>query len=200
MTNDISLPQQKKLARAHFLEIRKNISNESRSLLDSALFSNAASEQAFLNADKLLCYYPVRGEPNVLPLVRYALELGKTIAFPISHVKERQLSFHVLSDLSELIVGAYGLPEPPAELPVIKDFTNTLCLVPALAFDKNGKRLGYGGGYYDRFLSDFCGISLGLSYSDFFVDELPTDKYDATVDIIITEKGGYYPYDKKSKK
>ncbi|MBQ8850359.1 MAG: 5-formyltetrahydrofolate cyclo-ligase [Clostridia bacterium] len=187
--------ENKERSRAHFFEQRKSISNESRFLLDTALFSNAAALPQFKEANTLLCYYPIKGEPNILPLVRHAQALGKAIAFPISHIKERRLSFHVLSDLSELVIGAYGIPEPPCELPVVTSFANSLCLVPALAFDKSGYRLGYGGGYYDRFLPDFNGVSLGLAYSAFFVDRLPVEDHDSTVDIIITENGGFFPYE-----
>lgn len=198
MTNT-SLPKDdKKEARSYFLSLRKSISDDSRFLLDSAIFSNAAIIPQYLQAKTILCYYPIRREPNIIPLVRHAQELGKTVCFPISHVNERRLSFHAISDLSELTMGAYGIPEPPSELPEITDFSDSLCLVPALAFDKSGLRLGYGGGYYDRFLFEFKGFSMGLAYSGFFVDTLPADPHDAKVDIIITENGGYFPYEKRA--
>lgn len=197
MTKVIIPQAKKKIARSHFIKLRKDISNESRFLLDTALFSNAALLPQYLDAEILLCYYPIKGEPNILPLVRHAQTIGKTIAFPISHTEDRRLSFHVLSDLSALVTGAYGIPEPPAELPELTDFDHALCLVPALAFDKKGHRLGYGGGYYDKFISKFKGITLGLAYSEFFVDTIPTEAHDAAVDIIITEKGGYFPYEER---
>lgn len=198
MIKEITDAAQKDLSRAHFFEIRKSISTESRFLLDTALFSNTANLSEFKSAKTVLCYYPIKGEPNILPLIRHAQNEGKIIAFPISHVKERRLSFHILSDLSELSIGAYGIPEPPSELPELTSFSDSICLVPALAFDKIGRRLGYGGGYYDRFLSQFSGVKLGLAYSNFYVDLLPAEKHDATVDIIITEEGGYRPYEKRA--
>lgn len=197
MTKDILPRADKPTARSYFIGLRKEISNESRYLLDTALFSNAAILPQYLDSDLLLCYYPIKREPNILPLIRHAQTLGKTVAFPISHVEERRLSFHAVSDLSELVTGAYGIPEPPEWLPEIGAFTNALCLVPALAFDRKGHRLGYGGGYYDRFLSGFDGITLGLAYSSFFVDTVPSEDHDASVDIIITEKGGYFPYEER---
>ncbi len=189
MVIDYSLHTQKAVSRKHFRELRKSISNESRSLLDTALFSNTAALPQFQRADTVLCYYPVKDEPNILHLVKYALEEGKRIAFPVSHVEEKRLSFHEVTDISQLTVGAYGIPEPPKSAPEISDFSNSFCIVPALAFDKNGKRLGYGGGYYDRFLSEFNGIAAGLTYSYFFVESVPTEEHDASLDIIITEKG-----------
>jgi len=189
MNKETNSIKEKYISRDHFLSVRRSISTESRSLLDAALFSNTAALPQFKEAKVLLCYYPINGEPNIIPLARHALSLGKKVAFPISHVKEKRLSFHVINDISCLKIGAYGIPEPPIELPEVTDFSYALCIVPALAFDANGYRLGYGGGYYDRFLSEFDGISLGLTYSFFYVDSVPTETHDASVDIIITEKG-----------
>lgn len=196
MTDIITKQTDKKEIRAHFLELRGSFSDGERSQLDEALFLNSVATPQFASADTILCYYPVRKEPNILPIVEYALKQGKKVAFPISHTTERHLSFHIISELSQLSVGTYNIPEPSAELPEITDFSNALCLVPALAFDKNGRRLGYGGGYYDRFLSCFNGVSMGLAYSNFYVDDLPTEAHDAAVDIMITENGGYFHNEK----
>ena len=67
--------------------------------------------------------------------------------------------------------------------------SDTLCILPALAYDAQGNRLGYGGGYYDRFLSNFAGTSVLAIYSFLYADSLPTDNFDKQADKIITEKG-----------
>ena len=196
MIDTVTSLTDKKEVRAYFLELRGAITEARRAALNEALVKNASSMPQYISSDTLLCYYPVRKEPDILPLAVHALEQGKTVAFPISHIRERRLSFHVIKKLSDLKVGAYNIPEPPVSLPEITEFSGALCLVPALAFNKKGRRLGYGGGYYDRFLSDFKGISMGLAYSDFYVQDLPTEAHDATVDIIITENGGYFHNEK----
>ena len=99
----------------------------------------------------------------------------------------------VLIPHEEMYGEPYGIPEPPEHLPEITDFNGAFCVVPALAFSKNGQRLGYGGGYYDRFLSDFDGVSAGLCYSDFFINKLPAEKHDIALDIIVSEKGVFFP-------
>ena len=161
------------------------------------LFLNTVGLSAFSDAEAILCYYPIRGEPNVLPLAEHAIRLGKKVAFPISHIKERQLSFHEIKSLSDLTTGAYKIPEPSEMLPEITDFSKALCIVPALAFDVRGVRLGYGGGYYDKFLSTFNGTAIGLAYNDFYVNKLPSEPHDAMVSIIVTENGGYFSCEKK---
>lgn len=189
MIKSDAIDKKKKEARIIFKKIRSELSGEEREPLDSTLFSNVISCKCFADADTVLCYYPVKGEPNILPIAEYALKMKKTVAFPISHVQSKKLSFHSVKSLSELKKGAYGIPEPSPESSSPTDLKRAICIVPALAFDKTGKRLGYGGGYYDRFLSEFEGKSIGLAYSIFYVDKLPADEYDATINLIITEKG-----------
>lgn len=192
MIKFISESTDKQAARSILLKLRNEISETERAELNKRLFEKTAELRIFKEAETLLCYYPVRGEPDILPLAQYTLELGKKVAFPISHVSDKRLSFHVISNLSELTRGTYNIPEPSEAAAEITDFSGSLCIVPALAFDKEGHRLGYGAGYYDRFLSSFNGVSIGLAYSQFYVDKIPFDKHDASVNIIITENGGYF--------
>ncbi len=82
--------------------------------------------------------------------------------------------------------------------------TDVLCIVPGLCFDKNGSRIGYGGGYYDRFLKDLCGVVMGLCYDECFLESIPRDEHDISVDLILTETGlkkadGRQKYGRKQK-
>lgn len=189
----------KKTARQHFRELRKRISAESRCLLDSALLANIANLDCYKNAGTLLMYYPFNGEPNILPLARHALSVGKTVAFPISHVETNTLTFHAVSRLEDMEYGEYGIREPSFEQPQITEFSGSMCIVPALAFDYFGYRLGYGKGYFDRFLEQYDGFSVGLIYSYSLSELLPRDTYDRKVDLIITEKGEMLPCEEEKK-
>ena len=179
----------KPTVRSHFRAIRKEISEDRKSSLDSALVSIISELPEFISADTLLMYYPVRNEPNILSLTKIALSLGKRVAFPISHTESHTLTFHCIGDLSDLNIGAYGIPEPDHSLPMITEFSCSICIVPGMSFDKSRHRLGYGGGYYDRFLAEYDGYSIGATYSLLLADELPTDEYDLAVDKVITEEG-----------
>ena len=98
------------------------------------------------------------------------------------------MDFYYIESLSELSLGSYEIREPdPEKSEKVKDFSNCVCLVPALAYDKNGYRLGYGKGYYDRFIKKFIIISVGLCYNEFLSDGLPVEKHDEAVDCIATE-------------
>lgn len=200
MNKTDEITSHKNNSRAHFKRIRQEISNEGRYLLDTAIISNVASLPEFCAAKTILCYYPVRNEPNILPLIKHSMKIGKAVAFPISHADTATLTFHKVSNLSALSIGCYGIPEPDNRAAAVENFENTICIVPALSYDSRGYRLGYGGGYYDRFLKGYTGISVLPIYSVLYSENLPIDKYDRPVDIIITEKGVAFSHEKRTSK
>ena len=102
------------------------------------------------------------------------------------------MEFRTIADLqTDLAPGKFGIPEPIPACPLFEKNgrSSALILVPALAFDKDGYRLGYGKGYYDRYLEDFVVTSVGLVYYDFIADRLPRGRFDRAVDLLATEKG-----------
>ena len=146
-----------------------------------------------MDIETVLLFFPVKGEPDILPLAQRLVENGKKIAFPISHTTTCTLEFKVVSDTDELVRGAYGIPEPPTGAKTLTDTSRCACLVPALGFDRRGMRIGYGKGYYDRFLSCFEGVSVGIAFADFVTDRLPCDQTDIPVKMIVTERGVILP-------
>lgn len=103
-------------------------------------------------------------EVDTRRLIAYCLEKRISVALPVSG--DTELSFYYITDASELKKGRFGIDEPPRDKPAFAD-KDTLCVVPALCADGGGLRLGYGRGYYDRFLSGFSGCSVILCYSTF---------------------------------
>lgn len=189
MDTSLSVKEQKKELRRLLRQKRALISKEDKQAWDDALVASIASHPCYRSCEVLLLFYPVKGEPDLLPLATLALSQGKKVGFPISHPDIRAMSFCAIRDPSELSEGTYGIPEPPAGGEILNDAPHALCLVPALAFDRYGYRLGYGGGYYDRFLAEFHGVSLAPTYHTLLCDRLPIDPYDRSVDLLITEKG-----------
>ena len=178
----------KRETRRIFSEKRKSISEFDRVVFDEELLLKTVLLDAYKKADILLAYYPVKNEPNILPIVLRALEDGKRVAFPISKPDGFKLDFRFIRGLDDLIEGRYSIPEPAVDFEKYVNNEKTLCIVPGLAFDRKGKRIGYGKGYYDRFLSDFSGVSLGLCYAGFLVDTLVVEETDVSLDIIITDE------------
>lgn len=144
-------------------------------------------------SDVLLMYVPTRREIDVLPIARHALENGKRIAFPCCDTKNHTMEFRLVSSLDQLTVtGSFGILEPSDECLVFtqdKAAGNAVCLVPAIVYDKKGYRLGYGKGFYDRYLPSFIGTKVGFVYSDFIIGSVPRGRYDLSVDVLVTEKG-----------
>ncbi len=189
------LSGEKAALRAHLRQARRETSPEEHAQLSATLVKKLSAHPYFLSAHTILLYYPLAGEPDLLPLVEIAFSLGKRVAFPISDPKTCTLSFRLVSSLSKLSQGAYGILEPPKDASPIETDPSTLCVVPALSFDRFGFRLGYGKGFYDRFLSDFPGKSVGLIDSRLLSDILPRDEYDQRVDLIITEREEWIPHE-----
>lgn len=136
----------------------------------------------------VMAYSPVRGEVDPLPFLRLVWKRGGEVAFPVV-VKGEGLVARRVSDLSQLEPAAFGLLEPTAQCPIVDPREIGAVLVPALAYDLRGFRLGYGGGYYDRFLPLLkpSTVTVGLVYEQLLVDQLPVEAHDRPVEWIVTE-------------
>ena len=100
------------------------------------------------------------------------------------------MTFRRVTSLSALCPDAYGIPAPPQDAPPLLLGADALCLLPGLAFDRTGARLGRGGGYYDRFLPGFPGTAAGVCFSSSFQDApLPCEPFDCRVRFVLTERG-----------
>jgi 5-formyltetrahydrofolate cyclo-ligase len=119
-------------------------------------------------------------------LLARLVDLGCHIAFPRIVAKNKPLEFHLVPDGEVLRPGAFGIHEPLADWPVVQP---SLLLVPLLAFDGNGYRLGYGGGYYDRTLAARNVRAVGVAYAGQEVSSLPAQAHDMALEAIITEQG-----------
>ncbi len=173
---------------------RANIEPSKKRILDTKICERFLSLASFRFSDTLLMYYPLEGEVNVTPIAEAALALGKKVAYPKCDSKNLTMKFHFVESLSELKKGYYGINEPSENNPVydIKDeniHSGTICLIPALVYDKCGYRIGYGKGYYDRYLAHFKGAKAGIVYGDFIIDNLPRGRFDLAVDYILSERG-----------
>ena len=171
------------------------VPSEERARRDAAICRAALELVSFRHANVVLLYAPIGAEIDVMPIAEAALARGKQVAFPRCNVAERTMQFHIVSDPAALSPGAYGIREPDPQAPVFAAAPgeNAVCFVPGLVYDKSGYRLGYGGGYYDRFLAAFPGGKVGVIYSDFILPVLPRGYFDARMDILLTEKNVRVP-------
>ena len=176
--------QTKKSLRALYKDIRAGVND--RNSKNDNISDFVLSSKEYQNADSVFAYWSVGSEVGTVKIIEKALSDGKRVALPKCTDRDGNMSFYYIDALSSLVDGMYGIKEPSTES-YADDFTElSLCLVPALSFDKSGFRLGYGKGYYDRFLSDFIGVTMGLCYEECLCEALPRDCYDKKVNYIIT--------------
>ncbi len=149
---------------------------------------NLLALPAIQKAKTVFLYLSAGSEAETLSLTKELLRMGKRVAVPVCDTKTHEMVAAEIKDLAEVTAGAYGLLEPKEVKAILKEEVDVV-LVPGLAFDKDGYRLGYGGGYYDRYLADFSGKSIGLCFAECFADCLPKEEYDKPVDLVITEVG-----------
>ncbi|MBQ4562535.1 MAG: 5-formyltetrahydrofolate cyclo-ligase [Clostridia bacterium] len=187
------LREQKNRIREEFKALRREMDPKLKELCDRKICQRFMSLASYRFADTLLLYAPLKYEIDIMPIADDAIKRGKTVAFPLCDPVNHTMVYHIISDLSDLKEGSYGIREPDSSKPVYDPKShkngNSVCFVPGLVFDRNGYRIGYGKGFYDRYLSLFSGSKMGVEYSSCVVDTLPRGRFDTAVDFLVTEKG-----------
>ncbi len=177
--------------RKKVLETRKALVQSDIEEKSRRIFHRLLAMDVFRQAEYVMAYIDFRNEVSTLPIIHYCLNHDKKVILPITIKSTKQLLLSELKDPAvELQPGAYGIPEPSPKF--IRPFSPqnlNLILVPAVAFDPRGSRLGYGGGYYDRFLSGLAGQVplLGLAFELQIIERIPSEPTDIPVDCIVTE-------------
>lgn len=179
--------------RAYFKAVREALPAGERCVIDGAIARNVAGLPEFATADGVFTYLSFGAEVDTRELVQRAWEAGKTVCLPRVVPGTREMHWYAAESLDGLVRSSFGVEEPPDDpsrevRPA--DFAHAVALVPGLAFDRAGFRLGYGGGFYDTFLPSFPGVSIGLCRACQLVDVLPVrDDHDVPVDLTCTEEG-----------
>ncbi len=184
--------KQKDEIRAVYSEKRKAMDAAEKQRRDEAICRAAVSLVSFRYAEYVLLYAATAGEIDITPIAAEAMARGKKIAFPRCDKETHTMQYHIVTSLDALSPDAYNISEPPADAPIYdpkSDLGSAVCFVPGLVYDKAGYRLGYGKGFYDRYLSGFSGCTIGVVYSDYILPTVPRGRYDVSVDILLTEKG-----------
>lgn len=170
-------------------QIRAEEFNRHASLLHEHVLQLSEWKQA-----KTIALTMSRGkEIPTMPLIEKAWEEGKTVCIPTCFPKTKEMVFYEYTPETKMTSSYFGLLEPdPLESTVVHKEAIDLIIVPGVCFDQRGYRIGYGGGYYDRYLADYHGITLALSLSVQQVDHLPAEPHDIPVSIMVSEKGAFY--------
>ncbi len=179
---------EKKDFRKKYREIRKNIDDKKREKENQEIFSDFLELNEYKNAKSVFIYVSYGDEVETLSIIEKILADGKRVSVPICHKESHHMSAVLIDSLNCLKKGVYGILEPDANGIILEKEDIDLIVVPGLCFSEDGYRIGYGGGYYDRFLDGYKGVSVGLAFSECIAEKVPTEKTDKRVDIVITGK------------
>lgn len=182
--------EDKKELREKYKDVRANLTKEQKAELDEKVCHSFVNSLSYKHSKSIIIYVSREDEVGTFAIIHKAFEDNKRVAVPLCVPKTFALEFYEIKSLSDLENGHYNILEPNKNKCVKSDpFTFDICVVPGVCFDFEGYRIGFGKGYYDRFLENFKGIKAGLSYSFLMQKRLPRGRFDKNIEIIATEKG-----------
>jgi 5-formyltetrahydrofolate cyclo-ligase len=188
----------KRELRAHAQRLRDGFSESDKKKLDAAIIGNFLKWDLYDRAHTIFCYVSFRSEIDTSPIMKHALAHGKTVAVPKVERATKSMSAYIIRNPeNELGPGCYGILEPLACCAEADYASIDLVIAPGLAFTHRGDRLGYGGGYYDRFLQRIRNRKKGaavcsLVYDRLICNFLPVKENDVPVDYLVTETGVFH--------
>ena len=173
----------KKTLRKKIRELKREMTPEQIKGKSNRLCEMFLASDFYRNAQTIYGYLPYNQEVRTTPIVERALKDGKRVAVP--KVYGDKMNFIYITNLNQVAAGYCGIPEPVSDEPIAED-TTALVLMPGVAFDLQGHRIGYGGGYYDKFLAQEPEHpTVALCYDFQILQELPVEKYDIPVDLVL---------------
>lgn len=172
--------------RRFFKNLRREMSDTYIGKKSDKIYENLIASDLYKNAQSIFIYYSVEKEVQTQKIIKKALDDNKKVYIP--KIKGKEMIAARLESLDDLVDGDFSIPTTKSnDLIENPDLT----IVPGLSFDKNKNRLGYGGGYYDKFLSKNKTIKVGIMIEDFKSLDLETDEYDIKMDYIVSDKKIY---------
>jgi len=192
--SDFTIAMQKKAFRKERLKLRDALPKEMREAADEARLQKLLGLSCFQKAERILCYVSFKSEADTHQILAKAFRDGRLIAVP--KVVGRDMEFYEIGSMEELEPGSFGVLEPKAGTRRMDlsdaNAEGTVILVPGAAFDPDGGRIGYGGGYYDRFFAAFPrAVRIALAYEAQLCESVICDDLDAKMDYIVTEQQVY---------
>ena len=174
--------------RQKYRSLRQSMPPEIKEQKDEAIAAQVRRLWQYQRNSILLIYVSTSIEVDTFRIIRQAIADGKRVAVPRCIPDTRNMEFYYIRSTDELKPGMFGVLEPdPIAENLYSESDGGLCIVPAFSYDWRGYRLGYGKGYYDRFLSHFEGNMVGICYSECVQRSLPHGRFDRPVELLVTE-------------
>lgn len=184
----MTISENKAALRRALLEQRARVSATEKAAMGSEITRRVLASEVFRAAETVFTYCSTADEIDTRAILRACLEQGKTLCVPRCEAARGVMTARRIVSEDALTDGKYGILEPTPDAPVVPPEQIGLCIVPCLAADAAGYRLGYGGGYYDRFLARTRGVSIALCADGRLLPEIPRDAFDIPCDLIYTER------------
>lgn len=184
----VNLKHYKQALRRRFKERRRAMSPQRKAASDRMIAARLRGLRCYRKAETVLAYVSMPIEVSTEEIIDTALADRKRVAVPYCVPGTREMRFYLIDSRDELRPGSFGVPEPqPDPARLLRDFSRSVCVVPALSCDRLGHRLGYGGGYYDRFLRCYPGEKVAILYKNSLSARLWPGRYDIGMDWLVTE-------------
>lgn len=168
---------------------RHAIPQEEKERADRKILDRLVRLREYAACDTVITYVSLPIEVDTLVLIARAFADGKRVAVPRCVEGSREMEFYLITSMDQLEPQTFGVLEPVRErCELLSDCGNSICVVPALAYDYAGYRLGYGAGYYDRFLSGYKGVMIGVVYARDLRRRLWRGRFDVPVNLIVSER------------
>ena len=168
--------------------LEKTLSEKYKAASSAAICRHLLALPEYRDAETLFCFVGTASEIDTRPLLESALATGKQLCVPLC-VDRGIMELRKIRSLDELTAGRYGLWEPSAGTPTVSPDEVDLAIIPCLTCDHSGRRLGRGGGYYDRFLSVYRAAAVVICRERLIRDEIPVEPHDMPIPWVVTEKG-----------
>lgn len=185
----INVKEEKRRLRARCKKLRESCPPEVKARLDKALTEKVLGLEEYKACETLFIFVSSPIECDTRQIIADALQRGKRVAVPRCADRYGKMDFYYIRSFDDLSRGTFGLEEPdPQTCERVTDLSSGFCIVPGLCFDLEGYRVGFGKGYYDRFLDEFGGVTAGICYTKFTEKQLPRGAFDRHTDILVTER------------
>lgn len=179
--------EDKKILRKKIQEKLKKISDLDRKKYEEILYKKLFENKVFKFSKTIAVTIPFGTEINTYPIIKKLLDEKRVVCAPICKKENREMIFYKITSLDNLVEGNYGIKTPPkVDENIIKKENIDLILVPGVGFDKKNFRIGFGGGYYDRYLKDFKGYTIALAFKEQIIEKVPINEFDLPVDEVIS--------------
>ncbi len=164
---------------------RKSLTNEDAAMKSITILNKLFSTEQYQHAECVYCYIDFRNEVKTMPLIKKALKDGKRVAAP--RISGETMEFYYISGYSDLAEGSFGILEPVDGCKLAEE-TDALMIMPGMAFDRENHRIGYGGGFYDRYLErENTHYKIALAYHFQIFEQIPYELHDICPDMIISD-------------